>query len=129
MFSVKDNFAKQLALAVLMLLALLALDRLAVRKDNSLTARTVGRFVKEMHNGDLNSEDLHILAAGYYEGLRNDIPVAGVNPNADGMSTVQSDVRSRRDFLGFEFRPNVKRSYPSGMRITNSMGMPNPEYG
>jgi hypothetical protein len=29
----------------------------------------------------------------------------------------------------YEFKPNVKRKYPAGMRITNSLGMPNPEYG
>ncbi len=124
----RDEFAKRIALAVVILLGLLALNSLPRRLAHSRADRVVGRVVREMHNGELNAEDLHILAAGYYEGLRNDVPVTAINPGNDGTSTLQSDVRPRQDFLSYEFKPNVKRSYAAGMRITNSFGMASPEY-
>jgi hypothetical protein len=123
----EGNFGNRIGLAILMMLGLLALDRLPRYTGPSRTIRAVERVVKEMHSDELNAADLHILAAGYYEGLRNDVPVSQVNVQRNGMSTLQSDVRPRHDFLGYEFRPNVKRSYPGGMRITNSFGMASPE--
>jgi hypothetical protein len=39
-----------------------------------------------------------------------------------------NDYRLLDGFLRYEFKPNVKRPYEAGMRITNSMGMANPEY-
>jgi hypothetical protein len=43
-------------------------------------------------------------------------------------TSAQSDVHSRRDFRSYEFRPNLKRSFSAGVRITNSVGLANPEY-
>jgi len=45
------------------------------------------------------------------------------------MPAERDDVAFRDDFRRYEFRPNVRRPYPAGMRITNSLGFPNPEYG
>jgi len=118
---IRDGFGKKAAVTLLLTLGLLALDRLPRSLPaHSLAARTLGRVVKEMHNGDLNADDLHVLAAGYYEELRNDVPVAGV--------WEQGDIRSIPGFLRYELRPNVNHSYAAGMRVTNSLGLANPEY-
>jgi len=75
-----------------------------------------------LENGALNREDFDALTAGYYEGLQKDA-------NHLGMPAERDDVRFRDDFLMYDFKPNLKRKYAAGMRITNSLGMPNPEYG
>jgi len=74
-----------------------------------------------MRNGELNPQDVDALAAGYYEGLQKDAGPAGLPAERD-------DVRFRDNFLRYELKPNVKRPYDAGMRITNSLGMANPEY-
>jgi hypothetical protein len=112
---------KTFSLTVLIILSLLALDRLPGKMRPSALQRRTARVVREMHNGDLNAEDMHALAAGYYEGLRDDTGVAGV--------IEQKDILARQDFLRYELRPGLKRAYSAGMRITNSFGMQNPEYG
>jgi hypothetical protein len=76
----------------------------------------------EMHNGDLNREDFDALANGYFEGLRNDT-------KPTGLAVKNDDIRLTNDFLLSGFRSNPKKRYSAGMRITNSLGMPNPEYG
>jgi hypothetical protein len=118
--TMRGNFTRASTLTVALTLSLLALDQLPGRlpPDFPLSIR-IGRMVREMHNGDLNAEDLHV-AAGYYEELRNDVPITGLGQG--------SDIRPAAGFLRFEYRPHVKRSYPAGMRITNSFGMANPEY-
>jgi hypothetical protein len=127
----KDDFTKQIGTAVVLIAGLLILDRIP-----SLMARSQGlrrlaahspilrgleKLPDQMHNGELNPEDFDALAAGYYEGLRKDAGPIGLPLERD-------DIQFRDDFLRYEFKPNVKRSYPAGMRITNSLGMPNPEY-
>jgi hypothetical protein len=117
------NFTKSFVVTVALILSLLALDRVPSLLGHSQLrgAKMLRKVLLEMHNGDLNREDYDALAAGYYEGLRKD---AGPT----GMPAERDDVRFRNDFLRYEFKPNVRRQYPSGMRITNSLGMPNPEY-
>jgi hypothetical protein len=115
-----DTFFKTIGTAVALTLGLLAVNQLPKLLPAHIRGvRTVDRVVKEMHNGDLNAEDLHVLAGSYYEELRNDVPVAGV--------WEQGDIRPA-EFLRYELRPNVKRPYAAGMRITNSLAMANPEY-
>jgi hypothetical protein len=126
----KDDFTRNIGMVVLLSLGLLALDRLPAGMENTtLFRRSGGHFqirlgiqkvLRAMHNGGLNALDFQALAAGYYEELRNDGAIAGV--------WEQDDVRAA-GFLRYELKPNLKRSYPAGMRITNSIGMPNPEYG
>jgi len=82
----------------------------------------IEKLLAEMQNSELNREDVDALAAGYYEELRKDAGPIGL-PNE------RDDVRFRDDFLRYELKPNVRRAYPAGMRITNSLGMANPEYG
>jgi hypothetical protein len=117
----KDDFPKSFCLTVALILALLVLDRLPAFMGQSRNRHLLERVLQQMHNADLNREDFDALAAGYYEGLRKDAgPI--------GMPAERDDVRFRDDFLRYELRPSVKRSYPAGMRITNSLGMANPEY-
>src|ERR1700722_16398213 len=115
----KDDFGKTIGIAVLLTLGLLVLDRVPGLLQQSRGASAARKVVGAMHNGELNAEDFHVLAAGYYEQLRNDVPVPGV--------WEQGDVRPAA-FVRYELRPNVNHSYAAGMRVTNSLGMANPEY-
>ena len=128
----KDDFTKNCGMGVMILLGLLFVDQLPGLMERSpgyqrLRAkspilRTVEKVPVELHNGDLNAEDFDALTGGYYEGLRKDAGPIGLPGEGD-------DVNFRDDFLRYEFKPNVSRRYQAGMRITNSLGMPNPEYG
>jgi hypothetical protein len=118
----KDHFTKNFGMSVVLILGLLVLDRLPDLIGHGESRRRLASLLWEMHNGDLNREDFDALANGYYEGLRNDTKPTGLPVEKD-------DIRLTNDFLLYGFRPNVKRRYPAGMRITNSLGMPNPEYG
>jgi len=116
-----NNFTKRFAISTVLLVGLLVLDWLPNVMAHTETRRRFESVISEMHNGDLNREDFDALAAGYYEGLRQDVKPTGLPIEKD-------DIRLRGDFLQYEFRPNVRRRYPAGMRITNNLGMPNPEY-
>jgi GDSL-like Lipase/Acylhydrolase family len=128
----KDDFTKTATAGVLILLGLLFVDLLPGLMERSAgyqrlrtkspILRAIEKVPGELQNGELNAEDFDALAAGYYEGLRKDAGQVGLPGESD-------DVNFRADFLRYEFKPNVKRSYEAGMRITNSLGMPNPEYG
>lgn len=118
---IMNGFTKKFGMMVVLLLSLLGLDRLPDLMGHSPSRHYVQKMIREMHNGELNREDFEALAAGYYEGLRKDAGPIGLPAERD-------DIRFRDDFLRYEFKPYVKRSYPAGMRITNSLGMPNPEY-
>ena len=117
-----DDFTKRFAITVVLLLGLLGLNLLPALLGHGQNRLRRRKLLAEMQNGDLNREDFDALAAGYYEGLQK-------NAGHLGMPTERDDVRFRDDFLLYEFKPNVRRQYPAGMRITNSLGMPNPEYG
>ena len=117
----KDDFTKNISMTVVLILGLLVLDRLPHFTWHSHIAQLPGIMIGEMHRGRFNREDFDALAAGYYEGLRKDAGPLG-------MPMEREDVLFRDDFLRYELKPNVKRSYPAGMRITNSLGMANPEY-
>ncbi|HVN82973.1 MAG TPA: SGNH/GDSL hydrolase family protein [Terriglobia bacterium] len=117
-----DDFVRNFVIMLALILGLLSLNllpRIAGRGQNRLRIQKV---VGEMKNGDLNREDFDALTAGYYEGLQK-------NAGHLGLPVERDDVRFSDDFLLYEFRPNVSRRYPAGMRITNSLGMPNAEYG
>src|SRR5271167_1282604 len=116
-----NNFTRRFAVSTVLLVGLLVLDRLPGLMGHTESRRRLEGVVLEMHNGDLNREDFDALAAGYYEGLRKDVKPTGLPVEKD-------DIRLRDDFLQYEFRPNVNRRYPAGMRITNKLGMPNPDY-
>ncbi len=117
-----DNFTKNFVLTLLLLLGLLGFNLLPALMAPGQNRLRLQKVLAELQNGDLNREDFDALAAGYYEGLQK-------NAGHLGMPTERDDVRFRDDFLMYEFKPNVRRQYAAGMRITNSLGMPNPEYG
>ena len=117
-----DDFTKKFALTLALILGLLAFNLLPDLMGHGQNRLRVQKVLAQLQNADLNREDFDALAAGYYEGLQK-------NAGHLGMPTERDDVRFRDDFLMYEFKPNVKRQYPAGMRITNSLGMPNPEYG
>ncbi len=117
-----DDYSKKLAIVLALTLGLLglhALPRLMMLGRNRIR---VEKLLALLQNGALNREDFDALTAGYYDGLQK-------NASHLGMPVERDDVRFRDDFLMYDFKPNVRRSYPAGMRITNSLGMPNPEYG
>ncbi len=117
-----NDFTRRFAVTVVLLLGLLGLNLLPSLLGHGQNRLRAQKLLAEMQNGDLNREDFDALAAGYYEGLQK-------NAGHLGMPTERDDVRFRDDFLLYEFKLNVRRQYPAGMRITNSLGMPNPEYG
>jgi len=117
----KDDFKKNLGRAMIVLLGLLVLDRLPAVTGQIRQLSRLNFVIWEMHNGALNADDYHALAAGYYEGIEHTDQISrGLDRN---------DYRLRGDFLRYEYKPNVKYPYPAGMRITNSLAMANPEYG
>jgi hypothetical protein len=117
----KDNFTKQFCITVVLLLGLLFVILLPDSMGHTETRRRLGTVLQEMQNGDLNREDFDALAANYYEGLRQDNRPAGLPKESE-------EILVRSDFLQYSFKPNLNRQYAGGMRITNSFGMPNPEY-
>lgn len=113
----KDNFTKNAAMALALILGLLVLDRVPALAKHTKRLDRVAFLVWEMHKTSLNADDYHALAAGYYEALEQ------VDPLLD------PDWRIRDDFLRFEFRPGVKRQTDNGIRYSNRFGMANPDYG
>ncbi len=116
-----SSFAKTGCATIGIILALLGLNQLQGMAGQSHGERLFKKVIAEMRNNGLNREDFDTLAGGYYEGLQQ-------NAGPGGLPGERDDVRFRDDFRRYEFRPNVRRSYAAGMRITNSLGMPNPEY-
>ena len=114
---------KDFGRAVVLLLVLLVLDRLPALTGQSPVLRQIDFMVSKMHNGELSADDLHALAAGYYEGIEKHEGPQRIAPGAEN-----TDYVLRNSFLRYEFKPNLKRRFAAGMRITNSLGMPNPEY-
>jgi GDSL-like Lipase/Acylhydrolase family len=119
---VRDDFTKNFAVTLVLTLGLLGLNLLPALMGHGQNRLRLQKVLAEMKNGELNREDFDVLAAGYYEGLQK-------NAGHLGMPVERDDVNFRDDFLLYEFKPNVNRQYPAGMRVTNSLGMPNPEYG
>jgi hypothetical protein len=117
----RDDFTKYFYITAVLILGLLFLNVLPGLMGNTVSRHRLEMVVKEMHNGDLNREDLDALAASYYEGLRQDNKQSGLPIEIE-------DIRLTNDFLRYEFKPNLKSHYAAGMRVTNSLGMPNPEY-
>jgi hypothetical protein len=118
----RDEFTKNFVVTLALVLGLLGLNLLPAVAGRGQNRLRIQKLLAEMKNGDLNREDFDALTAGYYEGLQK-------NASHLGMPAERDDVNFRDDFLLYEFKPNVKRQYQAGMRVTNSLGMPNPEYG
>jgi hypothetical protein len=118
----KDDFTRNAFRVAGLILCLLFLDRLPALTQHTKGFSRVSFLVWEMHNGHLNADDYHALTAGYYEGIEQ---VDRINKD----NVENADYRLRSDFLRFEFKPGLKRQTLNGMRITNSLGMANPEYG
>ena len=78
-------------------------------------------MIAQMHNGSLNADDYHAMAANYYEGIEQFDRISQDNVE-------NADYHLRPDFLRYENNPHISRPYPAGMRIFNSFGMQNPEY-
>lgn len=116
--SAMNDFTKNTFRSLALILILLVVDRLpALTRGVGL-----GFIAREMHNGQLNADDYHALAGSYYEGIEQVDRISKNNVEND-------DFALRDDFLRFEFKPRLKRPTAIGMRITNSFGMANPEYG
>jgi hypothetical protein len=119
----KNEFTKNAIRVTVLVLCLLALDRLPALTQHTRGFGRVSFLVREMHNGELNADDYHALAAGYYEGLEN---VDRISKDA----VENNDYRLRDDFLRFDFKPGVNRQSENGIRFSNRFGMPNPDaYG
>jgi hypothetical protein len=118
----KDNFTKNAVKAFLLILGLLVLEGMPALARHTQRLNRVAFIVWEMHNGRLNADDYHALAAGYYEGIEHVDRIS--KDNVDN-----ADYRLRDDFLRFELKPHLNRETAAGKRFTNSFGMANPEYG
>jgi len=115
------EFRRRAALTTLLIVGLLGLRQLPVLLRNSPVSHRLGEIVGPMSNDEMARENVDALVDGYYEGLRRDGTGAGLPGERD-------DIQFRDDFLRYEMKPNLKRPFKAGMRITNSMGMANPEY-
>jgi hypothetical protein len=125
------EFKRKFWTVLILTLSLLGVDRLSDRLDRSPRfQRAVSKSVLwrvasipgELHNTELTLHDLDVFTGNYYEGLHRE-------PVQDANQALPDDLNFRDDFLSYEFKPFVNHAYPAGMRITNSLGMPNPEYG
>jgi hypothetical protein len=118
-----DGFARRAALTTILIVGLLLLHRLPVILRHSPVGHRLGQLIGPMSNNAMTRDNVDALVSGYYEGLRPDGSATGA-----GLPGERDDIQFRNDFLRYEMRPNLKRSYRAGMRITNSQGMANPEY-
>jgi lysophospholipase L1-like esterase len=119
---IRQESVAQLGLAILIPAALIALDLVSRIPAHSFVLRRLDFYVGQMHNGDLNADAFHALAAGYYEGIERAVRI--------GRTTEETaDYQIVGGFLRYQYKPGVHRHYEAGMRVTNSLGMPNAEYG
>jgi hypothetical protein len=116
-----DNFTGNSCKTVVLLAGLLLLDHYSPLFGRFRALGPLAALTVELQNSELNADDYHALAAGYYEGIED--------TNRISRGAENDDYRLRDDFLRYEFKPNLRRRYAEGMRITNSLGMANPEYG
>lgn len=116
-----DEFTKHVGLASVLTLALLALIPLSAKVARVPGLRTLAAAAGQLNNRDWSADDLHALAANYYEGIESKVHISH---GAD-----EDDYHLTYDFLRYELKPNLHRRYEAGMRVTNSFGMANPEYG
>ena len=103
------------------LLVLGVVNRLPGFGRHSSTLRVIDSLVSKLQSREVGSDDFHAQIAGYYEGIEHSLQISRGPEN--------EDFRVADGFLRYDLKPNVKRRYEAGMRITNSLGMPNPEYG
>ena len=66
----KDEFTKTFVATVVLILGLLGLNLLPAMMGHNWNRVRVEHVLQEMHNGDLNRDDVDALTAGYYEGLQ-----------------------------------------------------------
>jgi hypothetical protein len=115
------EFRRQALVTVLLIVGLLALHQLPALLHNSPVSHRLAELVGPMSNDEMARENVDALVDGYYEGLRRDATGAGLPGERD-------DIQFRNDFLRYEMKPNLNRPFKAGLRVTNSMGMANPEY-
>ena len=116
------SFTANFALAVALILGLLGFNLEPGLMRQGWIRIHAEQTLRAMHNGNLNRDDIDALTAGYYEGLRKDEGTVWAPIERD-------DIRFTNDFRRYELKPNLNRRYLAGMRVTNSLGLANPEYG
>jgi hypothetical protein len=115
------EFNRRAVLTILLVAGLLALHQLPNLLRKAPFGHRIAQLISPMSNNEMARENVDALVDGYYEGLRRDATGAGLPGERD-------DIQFRDDFLRYEMRPHLNRPYKAGMRVTNSMGMANPEY-
>jgi hypothetical protein len=119
----EGQFTLRAGLTTALIVGLLGLHQLSgyLRHSDGVKHRLY-RLISDISANPQSRDEVDALTEGYYEQLRPDAGPGGL-PNE------KDDVQFRNDFLRFELRPNLSRPYyNSGRRVTNSMGMANPEY-
>lgn len=133
------TWVRSLLSAGLVLVGLIAFERLAPTAPASTAARAWAKAVKVMRKRDLNAEDLEAAAEGYYEGLLNnsarasragDLIAGRFAKDWTLWESQQIHVHQRRtgDFLYYEFRPDVRVTRGLDPIQTNSAGLADREY-
>ena len=112
---------ENVVIALSLLVALLIVDQIPIKPGHTGLIRRVGIMIAQMHNGSLNADDYHAMAANYYEGIEQFDRISQDNVE-------NADYHLRPDFLRYENNPHINRPYAAGMRTFNSFGMQNPEY-
>jgi hypothetical protein len=118
-----SDFFRRATVMTVLIAGLLVLHRLPIVLRHSPFSKPLGQLVGPMSNDAMTRDNVDALVGGYYEGLR-----PGGKATGAGLPGERDDIQFRNDFLRYELKPNLKRPYQSGMRITNSMGLANPEY-
>jgi hypothetical protein len=115
------EFARRAALTMLLIVGILGLHELPRLLRKTSVGHRISQLVTPMSRNEMSRENVDALVDGYYEGLRQDA-------TAPGLPGEREDINFRNDFLRYEMKPNIHRPYKAGVRVTNSMGMANPEY-
>ena len=115
------EFARRAALTMLLIVGILGLHELPRLLRKTSVGHRMSQLITPMSRNEMSRENVDALVDGYYEGLRQDA-------TAPGLPGEREDINFRNDFLRYEMKPNIHRPYKAGVRVTNSMGMANPEY-
>ncbi|MBI4516690.1 MAG: SGNH/GDSL hydrolase family protein [Deltaproteobacteria bacterium] len=119
------------------LVLLLAASQLpAILPSNAAAA--AASVLHTLSRRGLNEEDRARTTAGYYEGLMNEgatmtgnritALLAARADNWHEFEVLTRVNRRRRDFLYYDFKPNLEVPYPGGRLLTNDFGMADQPY-